>query len=68
MGCGMSKQSLADATPAKAGPAIKVYGPTYKLQLGPNEREDSVVFDEEIWREYYNRQALKNRNKEKKKH
>lgn len=55
MGCEMSKQQSGSETlEASARPAIRVYGPTNF------RREDSILFEEDMWREYYNRQALKN--------
>lgn len=56
MGSELSKESAREPLEANARPAIRVYGPT---NLG--QRGDNVIFEEEVWREYYNRQALNRR-------
>lgn len=59
MGCGMSKQESGRETlESNTRPIIRVYGPT---DLG--QRGDDVVFEEDSWREYYNRQALRKRER-----
>lgn len=58
MGCGLSKNEPVREISLGSGPKSNILGyrPT---PLGPNEQGDEVVFEEEIWREYYNKQALK---------
>lgn len=53
----MSKQESGRETlEANTKPVIRVYGPT---NLG--QRGDNVIFEEDVWRKYYNRQALRMR-------
>lgn len=57
----MSKQESASRKlgAASTRPAIRVYGPT---NLG-SQRGDDVIFEEDVWREYYRRQALDGESK-----